>query len=283
MRASRRAPRRGRHDEPHAAGRLPGRDGRLDGRDPAGAPVELPRGRVHGGRRRPPSSRSSPRRPRCRSCSTSGSGLLDAERGFPGEEPTRAPGAGRRRRPRHVQRRQAARRPAGRLHRRARRPDREAAQAPARARDADRQAPGRRRSRRRSPLYATGAPRRGPRAPDDPREPSSVLAEAGPRAVRGDRGRPRGRARRATASRSSAAARCPGSGSRPWGVRVRCPDPPAFAARLRSGSPSVFCRVAGRSRAARRADRHGRAGAHSSPARSSTPWKATTSTTRTDP
>jgi hypothetical protein len=28
-----------------------------------------------------------------------------------------------------------------------------------------------------------------------------------------------------------------------WGVTVRCPDPTAFAARLRSGAPSVFARV----------------------------------------
>ncbi len=35
----------------------------------------------------------------------------------------------------------------------------------------------------------------------------------------------------------------PGAGLPSWGVAVRCPDPPAFAARLRSGSPAVFCRV----------------------------------------
>ena len=29
-----------------------------------------------------------------------------------------------------------------------------------------------------------------------------------------------------------------------WAVRVRVPDPPAFAARLRTGSPAVMCRVA---------------------------------------
>jgi L-seryl-tRNA(Ser) seleniumtransferase len=37
----------------------------------------------------------------------------------------------------------------------------------------------------------------------------------------------------------------PGSSLASWGVRIRPPDPPAFAARLRSGSPSVFCRVDG--------------------------------------
>jgi L-seryl-tRNA(Ser) seleniumtransferase len=42
-----------------------------------------------------------------------------------------------------------------------------------------------------------------------------------------------------------------GGGSMPgitlpsWGVQVTVPDPPAFAARLRTGSPSVFCRVEG--------------------------------------
>jgi L-seryl-tRNA(Ser) seleniumtransferase len=37
----------------------------------------------------------------------------------------------------------------------------------------------------------------------------------------------------------------PGSSLASWGVRVRPPDPSAFAARLRSGSPSVFCRIDG--------------------------------------
>ena len=36
----------------------------------------------------------------------------------------------------------------------------------------------------------------------------------------------------------------PGLGLGGWGVRVRVPDPPAFAHRLRVGRPSVFCRVA---------------------------------------
>jgi L-seryl-tRNA(Ser) seleniumtransferase len=35
----------------------------------------------------------------------------------------------------------------------------------------------------------------------------------------------------------------PGLALPSWGVRMKAPDPPAFAARLRSGSPSVFCRV----------------------------------------
>jgi L-seryl-tRNA(Ser) seleniumtransferase len=35
----------------------------------------------------------------------------------------------------------------------------------------------------------------------------------------------------------------PGSSLPSWGVEVRCPDPAAFAARLRAGSPSVFCRT----------------------------------------
>ena len=35
----------------------------------------------------------------------------------------------------------------------------------------------------------------------------------------------------------------PGEALPSWGVRVRIPDPSAFAARLRAGSPSVFCRV----------------------------------------
>ena len=35
----------------------------------------------------------------------------------------------------------------------------------------------------------------------------------------------------------------PGTGLASWGVRLTVPDPGAFAARLRTGSPSVFCRV----------------------------------------
>src|SRR5215207_6783604 len=35
----------------------------------------------------------------------------------------------------------------------------------------------------------------------------------------------------------------PGSVLPSWGVAVTCPDPPAFAARMRDGSPPVFCRV----------------------------------------
>jgi L-seryl-tRNA(Ser) seleniumtransferase len=35
----------------------------------------------------------------------------------------------------------------------------------------------------------------------------------------------------------------PGQSLPSWGVRVRIPDPPSFAARLRAGSPAVFCRV----------------------------------------
>ena len=47
-RAFGRAPARGRHDEPHACRRLRRRGRAGDGGDPARAPVELPRGRVHG-------------------------------------------------------------------------------------------------------------------------------------------------------------------------------------------------------------------------------------------
>jgi L-seryl-tRNA(Ser) seleniumtransferase len=35
----------------------------------------------------------------------------------------------------------------------------------------------------------------------------------------------------------------PGTALASWAVRLRVPDPPAFAARLRTGSPAVFCRV----------------------------------------
>ena len=51
------------------------------------------------------------------------------------------------------------------------------------------------------------------------------------------------RTRACLASPSWAAARCRAARSPSWGVEVRCPDPAAFAARLRAGSPSVFCRT----------------------------------------
>jgi L-seryl-tRNA(Ser) seleniumtransferase len=35
----------------------------------------------------------------------------------------------------------------------------------------------------------------------------------------------------------------PGQTLESWGVRIRCPDPNGFSARLRNGSPSVFCRT----------------------------------------
>jgi L-seryl-tRNA(Ser) seleniumtransferase len=35
----------------------------------------------------------------------------------------------------------------------------------------------------------------------------------------------------------------PGTGLPSWGVRIRVPDAPAFAARLRTGTPAAFCRI----------------------------------------
>jgi len=35
----------------------------------------------------------------------------------------------------------------------------------------------------------------------------------------------------------------PGTSMPSWGVAVKTSDPAAFAARLRAGSPSVFCRI----------------------------------------
>ncbi len=35
----------------------------------------------------------------------------------------------------------------------------------------------------------------------------------------------------------------PGTGLPSWGVRIQIPDAPAFAARLRTGTPSAFCRI----------------------------------------
>ncbi len=62
--------------------------------------------------------------------------------------------------------------------------------------------------------------------------------------------RPRRSAETSRARTSCGAESVVGGGSVPgqaitsWGVRVRCPDPAAFAARLRNGSPPVFCRTA---------------------------------------
>jgi hypothetical protein len=36
----------------------------------------------------------------------------------------------------------------------------------------------------------------------------------------------------------------PGFTVRSWGVHLKVPHPPAFAARLRTGRPPVFCRTA---------------------------------------
>ena len=35
----------------------------------------------------------------------------------------------------------------------------------------------------------------------------------------------------------------PGTAIASWGVRLTVPDPTAFGARMRSGSPAAFCRV----------------------------------------
>ena len=75
--------------------------------------------------------------------------------------------------------------------------------------------------------------------------------------------RPRRRTRRSARGEDGGCA--VGGGSIPgyalpsWGVAVRYPDPPAMAARLRSGTPSVFCRVEDGQRALRLPDGCGRA------------------------
>ena len=123
--------------------------------------------------------------------------------------------------------------------------------------------------------------RRDPRAPDDPREPRHPV-EARALPVGEDRWRSGRRARRAlrVGGRRRVAPRsvpvllgCAGALPRPRIVRRPAPH------RLPVG---VLPR-AGRPRPARRADRSPMGRSRSSPARSSTPWKATTSTTRTDP
>ena len=73
----------------------------------------------------------------------------------------------------------------------------------------------------------------------------------------------------------------PGTTMPSWGVAVKTARSDAFAARLRAGSPSVFCRVEPDAASVRRADRAPGPSSPTSPARSSTPSRATTST-RTD-
>ncbi len=255
-----------------------------DRRDPEGASLELPRGRVHGRgvRRRP--RRRSPRRRGVPFLFDVGSGLLRPRAaGIPADEPSVRRGARRRRRPRHVLRRQAARRPPGRDRRRTGRPRRTGcARHPlARAVRIDKmqvaalEAVARdlrdRRATTRSPCTGCCA------------EPPTTLPHRAQRlseTIGGD-------------LEGAHVVRCDsvvGGGSMP-GLRRRrpgacgsgAPTRPAFAARLRAGSP-VRCSAAStrthvlldvRTVADEQLPRP-------RPARSCTPSKATTSTTRTD-
>ena len=91
-------------------------------------------------------------------------------------------------------------------------------------------------------LYATGAHGEIP-VHRMIHERLDAVAKRGAHAGRGDRWRSRGRARRALRVGRRAAARCRARRWPPGAFESGCPDPTAFAARLRTGSPSVFCRM----------------------------------------
>ena len=170
-----------------------------------------------------------------------GSGLLHHGHGHPGRRAERVrrarPGSG----PRHVLGGQAARRTAGGHPRRTGRSLGPVAPAPDRPcrphrTDADGGTRTGPRDHRRRP--GGGAPRvpHAPRLARDGPDPR-------PDPVRDDRRGARGSARRAlrVGGRRGFDAR---AGELPsWGVRIRVPDAPAFAARLRTGTPAAFSRV----------------------------------------
>ena len=243
MRRVRRHARRGRHHEPDPDRRLPRGHDRAHRRDPEGAPLELPRGRLH---RRDRDARTSPRSRRsttCRSSTTSGSGLLAPGTGMPRRRADGGRGPRRRRRPRDVLGRQAARRPTGGARRRA--------------------GPTLVAKLRRHPIaravrvdkmqiaalepvlamYATG-------------DGTTTCPSTGCSASRPGRctsGRSVCARRSAATSRTRTSATLRVGGGRRVDARDRarllgCARDgagrrPAFAARLRAGSPSVFCRV----------------------------------------
>ena len=235
------AARRGGHHEPDADRRLPGRDRGQDRPDPQGAPVELPTDRVHGGTVDGRTRGARPQARRARSCSTSDPGCCTTATVIPADEPSVSDALAARSRSRHVLGRQAARRASGRHHRRAGRPVGQAAPAPDRPSGSHRQDPdgGPRAGARDHRHRAGGGDPRVPHAPGSPGDGPRPRA----RPLRDDRRGARGRAGRPlrVLGRWRLDARGPALPS--WGVRIQVADAPAFAARLRTGTPAAFSRI----------------------------------------
>ncbi len=235
------AARRGRHDEPDEDRRLPSGGHGQDRADPQGAPLELPRGRIHGraGGHRP--RRPSPASTTSRSSTTSAPGSSHHGHGHPADEPSRLGRARAGSRPRHVLRGQAARRATGRHHRRdggapgaappppdrPRRPHRQ--DADGRARTGARDHRGRQ-GRRRSPCSGCSG--------SLPRSSAAGRSSCPRRSAASSRERAS-----CAASRRSGVARCRGRSSRRGGFGSGCRMRPSFAARLRTGTPSAFSRM----------------------------------------
>ena len=176
----RRAPARGRDHQPDAPRRLPGRALPRHRHDPEGPPQQLPHRRLHGGAADRGARRSWRAGAGIPLVEDQGSGLLEALPGALAAEATVLRGPARRRRRRDLQRRQAARRPAGRPRGRARRPRRADAAQPALPRAARRQDDARR--ARRDPRRARERPRG-----DDASPSCACCTRRSPRCGRGPR------------------------------------------------------------------------------------------------
>src|SRR6185437_11489628 len=191
-RAGRGAPGRGRHDQPHAAVGLHGRDRAGDRRDPPRAPLELPHAGLRGGggdRGAVRAAGAGDRRRRLR-CARR---RARAARGRAAGAPLRP----RRRGARLLLGRQAARRPAGGPDRRARRCRRVRLEPPAGPGAADRQALAGGAGVDARALPGSGACRaRGARARDAADAARGARAQGAP-----DRGRERGRGGRGLLAR----------------------------------------------------------------------------------
>ena len=235
-RLERRPAARGRHDQPHPPARLRRRRRAGHRRGAQGAPEQLHGRGLH--RARSPVARAGRARARP-SCTTSAAGCCARTRCCP-TSPTPRPPCATAPRVVTVQRRQAARRPAGRAGARPRRRRRAAAPAPPRPGAAGRQ--DHPRGPRGDPARAA-RPRPSPRSrPARPRCSGAASAVAAHLARAGIRGRGRAVARPRRRRLGARRCRCQG-----WAVAL----PEACAEPLRLGDPAVLARVAGRSHRAR--------------------------------